>query len=203
MLYTRKGDKGTTGLFSAKGRPASGWGCDQRISKSSAVAEALGTLDETNSFIGFCKARARKEKLMSGKIKVDEILHNVQKNLFIAQAEVAGASMFIEESKVKEVEEIVDRIEKELPPITTFFIPGSSELSAMFDVARTISRRAERRVVAVVDGYASEKKKKIEDKEPVSEFTLAYLNRLSSLLYAFARLANHKAGAKEEIPDYK
>src|SRR3989338_2297202 len=173
MLYTRKGDKGTTKTF----------GCDQRISKSSAVAEALGTLDEANSFIGLCKAKARKGKFVLGKTKIDEILHGVQKNLFIAQAEVAGASMYIEEAKVKEVEEIVDAIEKELPPIKTFFIPGSSELSAMFDVARTVARRAERRVVGVVDSYAKEKNKKVDEKEPVSEFTLAYLNRLSSLLY--------------------
>ncbi len=193
MLYTRKGDGGTTKTF----------GCDQRISKSSAVAEALGTLDEANSFIGFCKARSRKEKLTLKKQKIDEILHNVQKNLFIAQAEVAGASMCIDEIKVKEIEEIVDTIEKELPPIKTFFIPGSSELSAMFDVARTVSRRAERRVVAVMDNYLSIKKKKKEDKEPVSAHTLAYLNRLSSLLYAFARYANHVSGSKEEIPDYK
>lgn len=201
MLYTRKGDNGTTGLFSAKGRPASGWGCDQRISKSSVIAEALGSLDEINSFLGFCKVRARKEKLKGptlnlqkgGTLTVDQIIHDVQKNLFIVQAELAGASMSIDEEKVKEMENIIDSIEKELPPIKTFFISGGTELASIFDIARTISRRAERRVIG-----ASE-----EGKTPVSKFTLAYLNRLSSLLYAFARLANHKAGINEESPDYK
>ena len=101
--------------------------------------------------------------------------------------------MSIDEEKVKEVENIVDRIEKELPPIKTFFISGGTELAVLFDTARTISRRAERRVVGVTE----------EGKTPINQFTLAYLNRLSSLLYALARLANYKAGIKEEGPDYK
>ena len=184
MLYTRKGDNGTTKTF----------GCDQRISKSSAIAEALGSLDEMNSFLGVCKVKAKDKKfVIQGNKKGDETIHEIQKNLFIVQAELAGASMSIDEFKVKELEEIVDSIEKELPPIKTFFISGGTELAAIFDFARTISRRGERRVVAVSE----------ESKTPVSKFTLAYLNRLSSVLYAFARLANHQAGIKEESPNYK
>ena len=191
MLYTRKGDNGTTKTF----------GCDQRISKSSTITEALGSLDEINSFLGLCKVKARpvrnafsiadaggKEKLM-----IDEIIHDIQKNLFIVQAELAGASMSIDEEKVKELEMIVDFVEKELPPIKTFFISGGTELASVFDIARTISRRAERRVVGVAE----------EGKILVSKFTLAYLNRLSSVLYAFARLANYKEGITEQSPDYK
>ena len=193
MLYTRKGDNGTTKTF----------GCDQRISKSSTIAEALGSLDEINSFLGFCKVKARparnafsiadadgKEK---SKIKIDQIIHNIQKNLFIIQAELAGASMSIDEEKVRELEKIIDCIEKELPPIKTFFISGGTELASIFDIARTISRRAERRVIMVAD----------ESKIEIKPFTKAYLNRLSSVLYAFARLANYRAGITEESPDYK
>jgi len=184
MLYTRKGDNGTTKTF----------GCDQRVSKSSAIAEALGTLDEINSFLGLCKVNAKKEKLLApGDISTDKIIHNVQKNLFIVQAELAGSKMSIEEEKVKEVENIIDAIERELPPIKSFFISGGTELASVFDIARTISRRAERRVVGVSE----------EGKVSVGQFTLAYLNRLSSLLYAFARLANHRSGITEESPDYK
>lgn len=184
MLYTRKGDGGTTKTF----------GCDQRISKSSIIAEALGSLDEINSYLGFCKVKARKERfLVQNKISVDQIIHNIQKNLFIVQAELAGASMSIDEEKVKEMETIIDSIEKELPPIKTFFISGGTEIASVFDIARTISRRAERRVVRATE----------EGKTPVNKFTLAYLNRLSSLLYAFARLANYRAGINEESPDYK
>jgi cob(I)alamin adenosyltransferase len=122
-----------------------------------------------------------------------QAVHDIQKNLFIIQAELAGASMSIDEEKIKEIEIIIDSIEKELPPIKTFFISGGTELATLFDISRTISRRAERRVVEV----------KEENKVSVKESTLAYLNRLSSLLYAFARLVNHKAGITEKSPDYK
>ncbi|MSU55468.1 MAG: cob(I)yrinic acid a,c-diamide adenosyltransferase [Candidatus Taylorbacteria bacterium] len=183
MLYTRKGDTGTTKTF----------GCDQRISKSSAIAEALGSLDETNSFLGICKIRAKDSGLMIGNSRIGDVIHGVQQNLFIAQAELAGAVKTIISGKVKEVEKLVDAIEKEMPPIKTFFISGGTELAAFFDVARTISRRAERRVVAVVD----------DGKVKIGKHTLAYLNRLSSLLYALARLSNHKSGITEQPPDYK
>ena len=183
MLYTRKGDSGTTKTF----------GCDQRVSKSSAIAEALGSLDEINSYLGFCKIKSRKEKLMIGKLNVDQIVHDIQKNLFIVQAELAGASMSIDEEKVKELEKIIDTIEKELPPIKTFFISGGTELASLFDIARTISRRAERRVIAVAD----------EAKVEIKLSTKSYLNRLSSVLYAFARLSNFKEGITEQSPDYK
>lgn len=183
MLYTRKGDNGTTKTF----------GCDQRVSKSSTIAEALGSLDEINSFLGFCKVRAHKEKLLVSKLEAGQIIHDIQKNLFIIQAELAGASMSIDEEKVKELETIVDSIEKELPLIKSFFISGGTELASLFDIARTITRRAERRVIAVAD----------EGKIDIKPFTKAYLNRLSSVLYAFARLSNFRAGISEESPDYK
>lgn len=185
MLYTRKGDNGTTKTF----------GCDQRISKSSVIAEALGSLDETNSFLGLCKVRAKKEKikLEGSTLMVDEMIHDIQKNLFIIQAELAGASMSIDQEKLDELEKTIDIIEKQLPPIKSFFISGGTELAATFDFARTISRRAERRVIAVSD----------EGKIEIKPSTKAYLNRLSSVLYAFARLANYKAGITEESPDYK
>jgi cob(I)alamin adenosyltransferase len=175
MLYTRKGDNGTTKTF----------GCDQRISKSSSIAEALGTLDEINSFLGICKVKSTAD--------IAEIVNNVQQNLFTVQAELAGADKKISAEKVKEIEQIVDDIEKELPPIKTFFVSGGTELAATFDFARTLARRAERRVVGVHE----------EGKVKIGADTLAYLNRLSSLLYALARLMNHKSGIKEAAPTYK
>ena len=183
MLYTRKGDDGTTKTFA----------CDQRISKSSIIAEALGTLDEVNSFLGFAKLESFNAGLMFGAEKVGDIVHQTQQDLFIIQAELAGAPKKIDEEKVKRLESIVDQIEKELPPIKTFFISGGTELASLFDFARTLVRRAERRAVAVTE----------EGKVVLSVPTLAYLNRLSSLLYALARHANHKSGIKESAPDYK
>ena len=80
-----------------------------------------------------------------------------------------------------------------MPPIKSFFISGATELSATFDFARTLARRAERRVVEAME----------EGEIIMSDGTLAYLNRLSSLLYALARFTNHKFGIKEESPNYE
>ncbi len=175
MLYTRKGDKGKTTIFH----------CNQSLSKSSAVAEALGTLDEVNSYLGVIKSQAEEENI--------EIVQRIQENLFIIQAEVAGADKKIDKKEILKMEKIINAVEKELPPIKTFFISGATVLSAEFDFARTLVRRAERRVVAV----AEEKLIKI------SPNTLTYLNRLSSLLYALARHLAHKSGIKESAPAYK
>ena len=176
-LFTGKGDGGTTKTF----------GCDQqRISKASELPEALGSLDELNAFLGFVKMRSGTEPL------VQKIVHETQENLFIVQAEVAGADKHIQEETVKNVEEIVNGIEKEIPPIKSFSIAGGTELSAMLDVARTLARRAERRVIAVREKGLRE----------LGDHTMAYLNRLSSLLFALARLTNHLAGVAEENPKY-
>ena len=176
MLYTRKGDDGTTHTF----------GCDQKISKSSAVAEALGAMDEVNSYLGLCKVKAKDRELK-------EIINTIQKNLFIIQAELAGRIESITEKKVTELESIIDNIEKELPQIQSFFISGSTESSAMFDFARTLARRAERRVVAVHE---------VGDVR-IGKYTLQYMNRLSSVLYAYARLSSRLSGITEESPDYR
>ncbi len=188
MLYTGKGDKGTTKTY----------GCDQRISKSSAVAEALGSLDEINSFLGIVKVRSGEAGKSGEPFQLcgrsfESIVHGVQETLFMIQAEVAGFPMQMTEEKVREAETLINEAEKLMPPIKTFFISGGTELAASFDVARTLARRAERRVVAVAE----------EGKVKVGAPTLAYLNRLSSLLYALARLSNHLSGIKEKPPAYK
>ncbi|PIQ35729.1 MAG: ATP:cob(I)alamin adenosyltransferase [Candidatus Yonathbacteria bacterium CG17_big_fil_post_rev_8_21_14_2_50_43_9] len=176
MLYTGKGDNGTTSAF----------GCDQRFSKSSAIAEALGTLDEVNSFLGVVKVKAEASE-------VSKIISDVQQNLFTIQAEVAGAEKHIGEEKARELGKIINAIETELPPIKTFFVSGGTELASLLDLARALSRRAERRVVGVAD----------EGAVRVGKETLAYLNRLSSLLYALARQTNYKSGITEEPPMYQ
>lgn len=195
MLYTRKGDGGTTKLF----------GCDQkRISKSSAVAEALGNLDEINSFLGFAKVRAKEQGLVVKSLNepVEKLVHEIQHALFIVQAEMAGAEKTVSEAKVKRAEQIIDSIEAEMPPIKSFFVSGGTELGATFDFARTIARRAERRVVTVVEEMALVPEG-TEGKRVIGEHTRQFLNRLSSVLYAFARYANFSAGVKEEPPTYE
>lgn len=182
MLYTKKGDDGTTKTF----------GCDQRISKSSNIAEALGSLDEINSFLGLCKVKSKESGFKIGEKSFEAIVHSLQESLFMVQAELAGADKHIGEEKVKEVESWIDSAEKEMPPIKTFFISGGTELGATFDVARTIARRAERRVVGV----------NAEGVVKLGTETLQFMNRLSSILYALARLSNHKSGIKESAPSY-
>lgn len=188
MLYTGKGDDGTTKTF----------GCDQRISKSSSIAEALGSLDEINSFLGLVKIKAKDVSfvLPTKTLLLAETIDQIQQDLFIIQAELAGADKTISEDKIKWLEEIIDGIEKILPPIKTFFVSGGTEFAALSDIARTIARRAERRVVGVQEDPSG------QDKIIVEKNTLAYLNRLSSVLYAFARAANHFAGVTEEMPKY-
>ncbi|MBI5406018.1 cob(I)yrinic acid a,c-diamide adenosyltransferase [Candidatus Kaiserbacteria bacterium] len=177
MLYTGKGDGGTTTAF----------GCNQqRISKSSELPKALGALDELNAYLGLVKMRSAAEP------RIKEAVRDAQDTLFIIQAEVAGADKRVGESAVEGIEKIVNDIEKEIPPLKGFSIAGGTELSALLDVARTLARRAERRVIAV-------KEMNLRDVTPA---TLAYLNRLSSLLFALARLANHLAGVAEETPRY-
>ena len=185
MLYTRKGDDGKTKSY----------GCNQKLSKSSAIAEALGSLDEINSFLGLVKIESKdvKWKVPGTSVKLENFINSIQGTLFIIQAEVAGFPKPLNADKVLEIEKVIDEIEKELPPIKTFFISGGTKLGALFDVIRTIARRAERRVVEVSE----------EGKTKISKETLAYLNRLSSLLYALARLSNHKSGVVEVPPSYK
>ncbi len=205
MLYTRKGDDGKTSAYQ----------CDQRISKSSAIAEALGTLDEANSFLGIVKAKLAERNITLfsvGSEKAADIIQEMQENLFIIQAELAcppsegsrlvgaparpseaGGGKTIEEEKIKEVEDLIANVEKEIPPITSFIIPGVSLESAELDFARTLIRRAERRVVAVSE----------EGIIKISTYAMTYLNRLSSLLYALARHSAHKSGIKEQSPSYK
>ncbi len=176
MLYTGKGDKGKTKIFA----------CDQRLSKSSAIAEALGTLDEINSYLGIVKVKISDQPVIS-------IIQEIQENLFIIQAGIAGADKNIGEEKIREVEDLIAGIEKEIPPINSFLISGVCIESAELDFARTLVRRAERRVVAVVE----------EGMIKISTYAIAYLNRLSSLLYALARLSAHKSGINEQSPSYK
>ena len=181
MLYTGKGDNGTTKLF----------GCDQRMSKSSDIAEALGSVDEINSFLGVVKLQAKNIEVVDGK-NYHDLLSDVQQDLFIVQAELAGAEKRMDTERVKKVENWIALIEKQLPPITSFFVSGGTPAGAICDYARTIARRAERRVVAA-----------LEVPDAVTKPPLfAYLNRLSSLLYALARLANHRSQIIEEKPHY-
>ena len=177
MLYTRRGDNGTTTICNTGGG---------RVPKSSLLIEALGAVDELNAWVGFCKAKLEDDSLKN-------VIEEIQESLFVIQAEIAGAKKAVTEQKVQELEKVIDDIEKQLPRITTFLIPGNTELSACIDFARTIARRVERRVIDAMEN----------NELKVSDSTKAYLNRLSSLFYAMERYVNKKVKVAEKAPSYK
>ena len=188
MLYTRKGDSGTTKLFD----------CPQgaRISKSTAVFKALGTLDELNCSLGFAVVLSRKSHdalgLSGQKTSYVTILERLQNTLFTIQAELGGADIHPIKADVDFAEFVIAEVETVLPPVTSFIVPGGGETGAYLDVCRTIARRAERSVIEALE----------KDNRPVSEVTLKFLNRLSSVLYALARFANYQEGFSERPPRY-
>lgn len=183
MLYTGKGDKGTTKLFNTPS--------GERLPKTHPVFEALGTVDELVALLGLLKVRAAATDVFTVGERPDAIIHRVQETLFVLQAELAGAGMSITDDRAVELGAIVDAIEKELPPITSFFIAGGTEAAAQADVCRAVARRMERTLLRATESGIV-----------ITPGSLAYANRLSSLLYAFARYFNHTAGIGDVPPTY-
>src|SRR3989344_6492184 len=189
MLYTGKGDNGTTKLFD----------CPQgkRVSKSEFVFEVLGTLDELNSSLGYAKILSKKSKdtlfIETRKVFYEEILDKLQQNLFCIQAELGGSDIHPTKTHIDYLEKVVHEVDTLLPPIKSFVIPGGGETGAYLDIARTIARRAERGCVILRD----KKERKIDD------MSMQFLNRLSSVLYALARFANYQEGYTEKRPIYQ
>jgi cob(I)alamin adenosyltransferase len=178
-IYTKTGDRGETGLF--------GGG---RVSKSHPRVEAYGDIDELNAAIGL----ARSIEMMP---RIDEVLAPVQRDLFSLGALLATPNhdkvkqqlekARIDDTRVAELERAIDDGETELEPLTAFILPGGTPKSAALHVARTVCRRAERKVIS----RGSE-----VDVPPI---VVKYLNRLSDLLFVLARVANRRAGAPEVI----
>lgn len=175
-IYTRTGDSGQTGLF--------GGG---RVSKTHPRVEAYGDVDELNAALGL----ARAIELMP---RVDEIIVSLQRDLFAIGALLATPDRdkmkrqlekaSIDERRIRELEQSIDDGDAELEPLRSFIIPGGTPKAAALHVARTVCRRAERRVIAL-------------DQEEIPAIVVVYLNRLSDLLFTLARVANRRAGAGE------
>lgn len=187
MFYTGKGDGGTTQLY----------GDSNRYSKSEPIFEALGTCDELNAYVGTIRSHTQQcdpffIEIEGTKKTIQQILFEVQEALFSIQAEIAGAEKHVREEHVRQVEALIDGMEKSIPPIRHFIIPGALHLSAHLDVARTLARRLERRVIQVQESEARK----------LSMHTTAYLNRLSSLFFALARFVEYKEGVSGDAPSY-
>ncbi len=170
-IYTRTGDLGQTSLFGGS-----------RVEKNDARIEAYGTVDELSSSLGVARASG-----IPG--DVDTVLEQVQRDLFDVGAHLAspGTSRFpgVDAERIAQLESAIDAMERELEPLTNFILPGGSLAAAQLHVARTVCRRAERRVVA------------LHDESSATLSTVAYLNRLSDYLFVAARLANRRAGVTD------
>lgn len=174
-IYTRTGDGGTTALFGG-----------DRVSKDDARVEAYGTVDEVNAAIGLARAACGDQDL-------DRRLARIQQELFELGADLAdpragqdpGRRWRLGDEQVRTLESEIDAFSEETPPLRRFILPGGGELGARLHLARTVARRAERRVVTLARGGQ------------VNPAAIRYLNRLSDWLFAAARAANHRAGAPE------
>ncbi len=175
-IYTGRGDEGQTDLRTM-----------DRVSKASPRIEAYGTVDEVNALVGTIRP--------SGYDDVDDQLGAVQNHLHVVQADFANPEPDEDDPRVRaehvdQLETWIDAADEELDPLTSFILPGGSETGAALHHARSTSRRAERRAVALAG------------EEDVNETAIAYLNRLSDYLFTVARLVNARDGVPEESPTY-
>lgn len=164
-IYTKTGDTGKTQIYADK---------VVRLDKSDEVLECYGTLDELNAHIGMLISNTMCPVITAQ----TELLTDIQKNLFqIGFAISANATLT--DKDVQAIETNIDSLQAELPPQTHFILPGGHPVAAQAQICRTVTRRAERRMVRLLSNY------------PVPEACLQYLNRLSDYLFVLARAVNH------------
>ncbi|HEV3343201.1 MAG TPA: cob(I)yrinic acid a,c-diamide adenosyltransferase, partial [Pirellulales bacterium] len=165
-IYTKTGDAGETGLF---GGP--------RVFKDDPRVEAYGDVDELNAVLGLVRCEAIESR-------IDQLLARIQNELFDLGAELASpepdrvGTKRVATAQVGALESAIDEYEAGLPPLKTFILPGGVRAAALLHLARTVCRRAERRVVA------------LGRREPISAEVVIYLNRLSDLLFVLSRAVN-------------
>jgi cob(I)alamin adenosyltransferase len=173
-IYTRTGDDGTTAL-----------GSGRRVAKYDLRVECYGTLDETNAAIGLARLHTH-----ASDPALDATLARIQNDLFDLGAELcypdesedARGHLSVTEAQVERLETEIDTLNRELEPLRSFVLPGGSPAASFLHLARTVSRRAERLMVALAT----------RPSETVSDAALRYINRLSDLLFVAARYANDK-----------
>ena len=173
-IYTRTGDDGTTAL-----------GSGRRVAKYDLRVECYGTLDETNAAIGLARVHTG-----SSDPALDAMLARIQNDLFDLGAELcypdeskdARGRLSVSDAQVERLEGEIDALNRELQPLRSFVLPGGTPAASFLHLARTISRRGERLMVALAS----------RPNEPVGAAALRYINRLSDFLFVAARYANDK-----------
>lgn len=175
-IYTKKGDKGETSIFQKKN------GRSIRLSKADLLIEAIGGVDEANSYLGIIASVTNKTpSTRTVKMKIEEI----QRDLFTIGSILAGANLNLTLGRVEGFEREIDEMDKKLPKLNNFILPGGSETSAHIMFARVLVRRTERRVVALAK------------RMPIKQELMKYLNRLSDYLFVLARWVNLQNEVKE------
>ncbi|MGI9321369.1 MAG: cob(I)yrinic acid a,c-diamide adenosyltransferase [Thiogranum sp.] len=169
-IYTRTGDKGTTGL-----------GDGTRVDKDSLRVEAYGTVDELNSLIGLLVSNQLPEVIATQLTDIEHDLFDIGGELSIPGHSVVA------DKQVERLEHFLDRLNAELEPLEEFILPGGTTAAAVCHLARTVCRRAERRIVTLAR------------EEKVNTASLRYLNRLSDLLFVLARSLNSAEGVKDVL----
>jgi cob(I)alamin adenosyltransferase len=172
-IYTRTGDDGTTAL-----------GSGRRVAKFDLRVECYGTLDESNAAMGLARLHTRSDQAL------DAMLARIQNDLFDLGAELcypdeskdARGRLSVSDAQVERLESEIDTLNRELQPLRSFVLPGGTQAASFLHLARTISRRAERLMVALA----------ARPNEPVGGSALRYINRLSDFLFVAARYANDK-----------
>jgi len=172
-IYTKRGDRGETDLL--------GGG---RVPKDCTRVEAYGAVDELNAALGCCAAESGCDDLRETVREIQLSLFELGSYLASPDAERRGATSRPrpEDPDVLGLEARIDDLEAELEPLKRFILPGGTRAAAALHLARTVCRRAERRVIA------------LHREEPLSEVAIRYLNRLSDLLFVMARVENRRAG---------
>ena len=173
-IYTRTGDDGTTAL-----------GSGRRVAKYDLRVECYGTLDETNAAIGLARVHTG-----SSDAALDAMLARIQNDLFDLGAELcypdqskdARGRLSVSDAQVERLEGEIDTLNRELQPLRSFVLPGGTPAASFLHLARTVSRRGERLMVALAS----------RPNEPVGDAALRYINRLSDFLFVAARYANDK-----------
>ena len=176
-IYTKTGDKGKTSLFGGK-----------RVDKNSPRIEAYGTVDELNTSLGVAASFVKVREIKSIIQKIQNELFNIGSELSNPQKIVRDTKSYIVLGKEKtlELESIIDQMDKKLPPLNQFIIPGGTNSASLIHLSRAVTRRAERRLVT------------LSKKESINKNILSYLNRLSDLLFVMSRYLNHEAKVKEK-----
>ena len=182
-VYTKSGDKGETGLVGGR-----------RIPKTDSRIEAYGTIDELNSVIGIARCFNSQKEPSKRRDKFEVILQAIQQKLFDIGSELATypgdeyeGQVKIGKQDVQWLEEVIDAMNAELSPLTSFILPGGSPLNAFLHQARTVCRRAEREVI------------RLSEKESTGEIIVPYLNRLSDALFVFGRWVSATMGETEVL----